>query len=194
MSSNNMPLQEPHTITNAHQSQALTRRHTTTYLPAHRDLGTRRKNKLLICFCIPPSKDRDSFYPVLPHNSDQYCHHSNWSSPQQGLELCSVVQGWSLTLIMVRDHKSPTDHYLFSTCSIPPPPSNKRGAPETACNSPYCINSLIAGDLLTKTYVVTANTYREKGLKAFTFLRMKPSRKNAVGKFRHQQNKLKVKE
>lgn len=61
----------------------------------------------MIPFCISPSKDRDSLYPVLPQDNDQYCHYSDWSTTQQGLELHSVAQGWSLTLTVGRDHKSP---------------------------------------------------------------------------------------
>lgn len=159
---NNLPLQDPHTLRNAPQSQGLACRHTSTYLPVHTDLGTRRKNKLMISFCTPTGKDRDSFCPVLPHDSGHYCHYSNWCTPQQDLELHSMVQGWSLTLIVGRDPKSPIQHYLFSTCSIPPLPSNQRGASKTARNSLYCMNGLIAGDLLTTTYVVTANSYGKR--------------------------------
>lgn len=101
-------------------------RHTSTFLhwTVHTDLGTRRENinwwplfashlanaVTVSVLCFP-------LHQVLI----QYQHHSNWPSPQQGLELCPVVWGWPITLVMGRDPKSPTEHYLFSICSIPPP-------------------------------------------------------------------------
>lgn len=162
-SNNRLPLQVPPTLANAPPSQAPEHRHTSTLVhwTAHTDLGTGRENINwwpLFASHLANAGTVSVLYFLLHQFLIQYHHYSNWPSPQQDLELCAVVWGWPITLVMGKDHKSPTEHYLLSTRSIPPLPSNERGAPETAHNSPYCINRLIAGGLLTTTYIVTSNT------------------------------------